>query len=72
MEFSRCARAQTGLHQHLEPTYREHRCDRFPPLTRRRAGRTDPSKLNSALAARSTEVERSACFDEVNVDLGEL
>jgi hypothetical protein len=36
------------------------------------AGRTDPSKLNSALADNPTEVERSACFDEVNVNLGEL
>jgi hypothetical protein len=36
------------------------------------AGRTDLSKLNSALADSPTEVERSACFDEVNVDLGEL
>ena len=31
------------------------------------AGHTDLSKLNSALAKRSTEVEDSACFDEVNV-----
>jgi hypothetical protein len=36
------------------------------------AGRTDLSKLNSALAVDPTEVERSACFDEVNIDLGEL
>ena len=36
------------------------------------AGRTDLSKLNSALADNPTEVERPACFDEVNVDLGEL
>ena len=36
------------------------------------AGRTDLSKLNSALADNPTEVERSACFDEVNIDLGEL
>ena len=36
------------------------------------AGRTDLSKLNSALTENSTEVERSACFDEVNIDLGEL
>ena len=36
------------------------------------AGRTDPSKLNSALTDDPTEVERSAYFDEVNIDLGEL
>ena len=36
------------------------------------AGRTDPSKLNSALAGNPTEVERAACFDEVNINLGEL
>jgi hypothetical protein len=36
------------------------------------AGRTDLSKLNSALADNPTEVECSACFDEVNIDLGEL
>jgi hypothetical protein len=36
------------------------------------AGRTDLSKLNSALVESPTEVERSACFDEVNIDLGEL
>jgi hypothetical protein len=35
--------------------------------TASQAGHTDLSKLNSALAARPTEVERSACFDEVNV-----
>ena len=36
------------------------------------AGRTDLSKLNSVLADSPTEVERSACFDEVDIDLGEL
>jgi len=59
MEFSRCARA------------------RGPPaentaVAASLAGRTDLSKLNSALTESSTEVERSACFDEVNIDLGEL
>jgi len=41
-------------------------------VTASQAGRTDLSKLNSALADSPTEVERSAYFDEVNVDLGEL
>ena len=40
--------------------------------TASQAGHTDLSKLNSALADNPTEVERSASFDEVNVDLGEL
>ena len=41
-------------------------------MTASPAGRTDLSKLNSVLAARLTEVRRSACCDEVDVDLGEL
>ena len=42
------------------------------PLGPAIADRTDLSKLNSALADNPTEVGRSACFDEVNIDLGEL
>ena len=41
-------------------------------MTASLAGRTDLSKLNSVLAGSPTEVRRSASFDEVNVDLGEL
>ena len=66
MEFSRCARAR-------EPTCREHRCDRP-----NKAGRTDLSKLNSALADRLTphlerqQSEEISVGDEVDIHLGEL
>jgi hypothetical protein len=59
-------RADSACPSKTLPTCREH------AVTASLAGRTDLSKLNSALAENPTEVERSACFDEVNIDLGEL